>query len=229
MEEQKSIYIFLGPPGSGKGSLSQLCEKRLGWIQLSTGDLCRQHIAEGTEIGKQMDFAIKSGTLISDSLIVQMVGSWLLDQRSSKNPVIFDGFPRTVPQVDALRHLLKDRGINAQLVVVHLVLPDEVVEMRLKSRLICGNKDCQTVYSAINARLAPRIEMQCDECSSSLVRRSDDHEDSIKERLLIYYKHKQGLLEFYKAIGQSILDLPAHGHVEEVFDSFQHIVGLKKA
>lgn len=229
LENQKSIYIFIGPPGSGKGSLSRLCEQRLGWVQLSTGDLCRQHIAQGTEIGKQMDFAIKSGKLISDSLIVEMVGNWLLTQESDDKPVIFDGFPRTVPQIHALQKLFEDRHIAARLVIVHMVLPDEVVEMRLKSRLICGNKDCQIVYSAIDSKLAPRQEMQCDECSSELIRRSDDHENSIKERLLVYYKHKQGLLDFYQTIGQAVVDLPAQGHVEEVFNSFQNIVGLKRA
>ena len=77
MKRRKDIVIFLGPPGSGKGSLSQLCVKRLGWHQLSTGNLCREHIARGTEIGTQIDFAIKSGKLIADSLILEMVHDWL--------------------------------------------------------------------------------------------------------------------------------------------------------
>jgi adenylate kinase len=229
LENQKKIFIFIGPPGSGKGSLSRLCEQRLGWVQLSTGDLCRQHIAQGTEIGKQMDFAIKSGKLISDSLIVDMVGNWLLKQQNDNKDVIFDGFPRTVPQVHALQNLLKERDIGAKLLVVHMIIPDEVVETRLKSRLVCGNKDCQIVYSASNKGLAPRKEMECDTCSSVLIRRSDDHDDSIKERLVVYYRHKEGLLEFYKAAGHAVIDLPMHGHVEEIFDTFKNMVGLKHA
>jgi len=229
LENQKKIFIFIGPPGSGKGSLSRICEQRFGWMQLSTGDLCRQHIAEGTEIGKQMDFAIKSGKLISDSLIVEMVGNWLLKRQEDKTAVIFDGFPRTVPQVHALQELLKERDISAQLVVVHMVIPDEVVETRLKSRLVCGNKDCQMVYSSIDKKLAPRKEMECDKCFAVLIRRSDDHEDSIKERLAVYYKHKEGLLEFYKAKGHAVVDLPMHGHVEEIFDIFKNMMGLKHA
>lgn len=229
LENQKKIFIFIGPPGSGKGSLSRLCKQQLGWVQLSTGDLCRQHIAEGTEIGKQMDFAIKSGKLISDGLIVEMVGNWLLKRQDDASAVIFDGFPRTVPQVHALQELLKERNIAAQLVIIHMVIADEIVEARLKSRLVCGNKDCQMVYSSVDKKLAPRKEMSCDKCDASLIRRSDDHEDSIKERLVVYYKHKEGLLECYKEQGHAVVDLPMHGPVEEIFDIFKNTVGLKHA
>ena len=89
LQKQKSIFIFLGPPGSGKGSLSQFCVKRLGWQQLSTGNLCREHIARQTEIGKQIDFAIKSGKLISDSLIIEMAAHGSKRRLRSREYVIF--------------------------------------------------------------------------------------------------------------------------------------------
>lgn len=226
VENQKKIIIFIGPPGSGKGSLSRLCEQRLGWKQLSTGDLCRQHIAEGTEIGKQMDFAIKSGKLISDSLIVEMVGAWLFKHHTDSSAVIFDGFPRTVPQVHALQELLRKRDSAVQLVIVHMTIPDDIVAMRIKSRLVCSKKECQTVYSAIDSDLAPQKEMTCDKCFAQLIRRSDDHEDTVKERLSVYYRHKEALLNFYKTNGHRIVDIPMHGPMEEVYDIFKNVMGL---
>ncbi len=96
MSTERSIVIFIGPPGAGKGSLSQLCVKELGWAQLSTGNLCRYHITEQTELGKQIDLAIKSGKLISDGVIVDMVDKALPETFKQSPIVILDGFPRTV-------------------------------------------------------------------------------------------------------------------------------------
>ena len=90
------IVLFVGPPGSGKGTLSQKCVQELGWKQISTGDLCRAHIANETEIGKKIDFAIKSGKLVDDGLISQMVFEWFSEQKNGPHTVILDGYPRTV-------------------------------------------------------------------------------------------------------------------------------------
>ena len=103
-----NIVIFLGPPGSGKGSLSNLAIKNMGFNQISTGNLCRHHIANATDIGKQIDVIIKAGKLISDELITNMVFDWLGQQVDKFSPIILDGYPRTVNQAIALEAFVKE-------------------------------------------------------------------------------------------------------------------------
>lgn len=225
MKTQRNIVLFLGPPGAGKGSLSQLCVKRLGWQQLSTGNLCREHIAQGTQLGKEIDFAIKSGKLISDSLIIDMVNEWL-GQSMSSQTVIFDGFPRTVPQAESLQGLLEARGDMA-LHLVRLVIPDEDLVYRLSARSICQNKSCQMVYSLHkSSALLPTRENTCNECESALVRRSDDEESSIRERLRIYHEHEKGLRSFYEDSGLKVCTVEAHMPLEHVYERLLESTGF---
>ncbi len=221
----KEVVLFLGPPGAGKGSLSHLCVKRLGWVQLSTGNLCREHIAEGTEIGEKIDFAIKSGKLVSDDLIVDMVGRWLEEALSGDQTVIFDGFPRTVPQAEALQKLVEKRG-DISLRLVRLTMLDNDLMSRLLARAICSDRECQTVYSVHeHSSLKPRKPGTCDECKGVLVRRSDDEESAIAKRLKVYHEHEKGLLSFYEKIGQTICNVEAHQPLEEVYCSFIEMTG----
>lgn len=223
----KHIIIFIGPPGSGKGSLSQLCVKKLGWAQLSTGDLCRRHIAEKTEIGEQIDLIIQSGKLISDDLMIEMVEGWLLDKFKDLDVLILDGFPRTIAQAQALSALLKKEAFSSvKLHVVLLLLPDKIVEHRLTSRLVCPTKGCGAVYSKIVPALAPQVAMICDRCPGvSLVVRSDDTSEAVKRRLKSYHKHSQELLVYYKSIGQKMHELVPDKPLQEVFDDFMHVIG----
>lgn len=226
MITQRNIVLFLGPPGAGKGSLSQLCIKRLGWQQLSTGNLFREHIALGTELGKEVDFAIKSGKLISDSLVVDMVDVWLGRSMKSQT-VIFDGFPRTVPQAGSLQKLLESRG-DISLHLVRLTIPDEDLMYRLLARSICQNNECQMVYSLRKGSgHSPSQLNTCDECNSPLMRRSDDDETSIKERLKIYHEHEQGLRLFYEASGYPVTSIEAHVPIEEVYERVVETTGFK--
>ncbi|MBA3954559.1 nucleoside monophosphate kinase [Candidatus Dependentiae bacterium] len=225
----KDIVIFLGPPGSGKGSLSQLCVRRLGWMQFSTGNLCREHIANATDIGKQIDFAIKCGKLISDSLIIEMVEEWLRLQLMQPRAIILDGFPRTTVQATALHKLLKsDDFKDVNLHVVKMSVPDERIIKRLSARLICRNNKCQAVYSLHpEASLKPRQEMVCNECEDILVRRPDDEENAIKERLLIYHKHELDLINFYTSVDQPITLLNVERSLEDVYAQLINCVGVE--
>ena len=224
----KEIVVFLGPPGAGKGTLSSLCIKRLGWIQLSTGNLCREHIGQRTEIGEKIDFAIKSGKLVDDSLIVAMVDQWLTEKVTTDQTVIFDGFPRTVPQAKALQKLIAKRG-DISLCLVRLTMKDDDLVTRLLARAICKNNKCQSVYSVHkHSLLKPRTPNKCDECEGELVRRSDDEESAIAERLKIYHKHEKGLVSFYKNLGQMIRNVEAHQPLEGVYCSFLDTTGYSK-
>lgn len=229
MNTQRTIVLFLGPPGAGKGSLSQLCVKRLGWQQLSTGNLCREHITSQTEIGKKIDFAIKSGKLLSDEMMVAMVDGWLAESMQSQT-VIFDGFPRTVAQAESLQKLLEARSGNISLHLIRLVIPDEELVRRLLARSICQNKICQRVYSVRHgSNHAPTFENQCDDCNSPLMRRSDDEEIAIKERLKIYHDHEMGLCSFYEDTGYLVNTVEAHVPIEEVYARMLATTGILPA
>lgn len=219
------MFIFIGPPGSGKGTLSQLCVTTLGWVQLSTGNLCRKHIAENTQIGKQIDFALKSGKLVSDSLINEMVHDWFGITIQNSDNIILDGYPRTVAQAKALHDFLMKRMPEVQVQVVRFFASDEVVISRIGHRLVCSNKDCQQVYSTnVNARQS-RKPMICDECSSLLIRRNDDEGSSIMDRLQTYHKHEQELINFYKQVQLVVREFEVEKPLEQVFADFKKIVG----
>jgi adenylate kinase len=224
---QKDIFIFIGPPGSGKGSVSKLCTQTFKWVQLSTGNLCRHHIAQQTEIGKEIAFAIKSGNLISDSLITGMVEQWLAERMGGVQALILDGYPRAITQARAFNDILAAKFPQVRLQVVKFLVPNEHIVARLSGRLICQNSDCQAVYSRhTESNLLPKQGMQCDVCSGSLGQRDDDQATSVLERLNIYYKHEQDLVGFYRSAGHSVVELNAHGPLEQVFTDFKQVLGL---
>jgi len=219
------LYVLIGPPGGGKGSLSKLCTDKLGWFQLSTGNLCREHIAKHTDIGKKIDFIIKSGKLIPDTMITDMVEHWLVDNQKSNKSIIFDGYPRTVVQAQALTDLLKEKFHCAELHVVKLTAHEPTLIKRMSSRIVCSNSKCQAVYSS-SPEFSPNPKQSgiCDKCHSKLVQRSDDIEGAIKQRIVIYNKHEDDLLGYYKNIGQTVIQLDSEKNIDEVFSQFKTLV-----
>lgn len=226
----KDVVVFLGPPGSGKGTLSQLCVKHLGWQQLSTGNLCRKHITEQTEIGKAIDFAIKSGKLVSDGLISQMVSDWFKSDQHKASVAILDGYPRTVTQAEYLQRELQNTLSHLTLRVVLFDISDERVAQRLGSRFVCERKDCQAVYStAQGSLLSPKEALICDACGGSLARRKDDSEDAVQARLKTYHQHAQALLDFYERVGQPVITINADRPLEQVFADLKLQMGVEVA
>jgi adenylate kinase len=227
--EAKEIFVFLGPPGSGKGSLATLCLKRIGWETLSTGNLCRKHIAEQTEIGKEIDFAIKSGKLIADELISQMVEHRFAEKAEAEKSIIFDGYPRTVKQAEAFDRLLKNKAKQLRLRIVQLVISDEMVVKRLSLRFTCSNKECQAVYSMqqdSSSACVPKAEGICSQCGDPLTRRADDEAIAITKRLQVYYQHAQDLLNFYEKMGYPIIKIDVEKPLEAVFEDFTKHIGI---
>lgn len=223
----KQIFVFLGAPGAGKGALSRACVKKLGWKELSTGNECRKHRSEGTKIGQEIDFAIKSGTLVSDSVIIDMVAQWIEENIDSTQAVILDGFPRTVLQGQGLIKLLEHEGFgDLKLHIFQLMLNDEVIVKRLSSRLVCTNKSCQSVYSTLVGALKPEKEGICDVCKGDLIRRDDDNPETIRERLRTYHHHAQALLDFYKKEGYEVGRIDADQSPDKVFENFLAVANI---
>ncbi len=223
MKNGSTIYIFIGPPGSGKGTLAQECVRELDWVALSTGALCRQHISQQTEIGKQIDLIIKSGKLISDVLVTSMVDEWLSKQVGKVRGIILDGYPRTEQQVMLLFDLLHTKYPDVHLRVVKFDISDDIVVNRLSGRLMCQNKECQAVYSTVpGAGLAPKKVNVCDRCSGTLMSRVDDKPEVIRDRLIVYHQHDPSRL--FEQMGQSVEIIDANKPFNEILSDFIQLI-----
>ena len=221
MSNKLTIYVFIGPPGSGKGSLAGLCVAELGWKQLSTGNLCRRHISEQTEIGKHIDFAIKSGILVSDSIISTMVEHWLEKSENQGQTIIFDGYPRTVSQVKSLTEWVERSLLDIDLKVIKLLVSDDVVIDRLSRRYICKNSDCQAIYSLSEDEASRTL---CVRCAGNLMRRKDDDPESIKDRLVVFHQHAHDVEDFLLQAGFPIITINGEKSLQEVFREFKQLI-----
>ncbi len=214
------VIVLMGPPGSGKGSLAQLCKETMGWQHFSTGNLCRQHINEQTDFGKKIDFIIKSGNLVPDELICQMVGQWLSTVLHQESGVILDGYPRTQKQAI---HLFEHLGpIVQSLQVVKLHSAEQKIIERLCRRYVCQNGMCQITYSS--EKNDEMQDMRCKQCFSPLGRRADDQEHVVRERLQTYYMHEKNVLDVYMQRRQPVIVCDNSFSLQETFESFRQLI-----
>lgn len=187
--------ILLGPPGAGKGTQARILEDERGMVQLSTGDMLRAARTSGTEMGQKVAAIMDGGQLVTDEIVIGLIEEKL--QNTDGNGFIFDGFPRTLAQADALGELLKanGQGLNA---VVAMQVDDEALVARITARSTCGA--CGEVY---NDQTKPQpADGKCSNCGASdFKRRADDNEESLKTRLMEYYKKTSPLLGYYYAKG----------------------------
>ena len=189
--------VMLGAPGTGKGTAAKMLAKKTGLLHISTGDMFREQIKKGTELGKLADSYISKGQLVPDELTIDIVKD-RLNWEDAKNGVILDGFPRTTPQAEALDKILEEKGKKVT-IVPELVIPDQVIVERILNRATCSNKECGAIY---NTKFKPpKVEGICDVCGSELVVRTDDNEETIKNRLEVYRQNSKDLIEFYKEKG----------------------------
>jgi adenylate kinase len=187
------VVILLGPPGVGKGTQGALLCERLGLKHLSTGDLLRAARRDGTELGREAQRYMDRGELVPYEVIVGMVGE-ALEALPEGADVVFDGFPRTVAQAEALDGVLDRLGRKVDGVVV-LKADDDVLVKRLAGRRSCP--DCGAVYNVHFS--PPAADGECDRCGGTLVHRSDDEPDTIRHRLDVYREQTEPLIRFYGA------------------------------
>jgi adenylate kinase len=189
--------ILLGAPGAGKGTVAKMLTKLDGSVQISTGDILRGAVAAGTELGKKAEAAMKAGDLVSDDLIMGIMEQRLQEPDCEKG-FLLDGFPRTIPQADALKELLKKLGIELDM-AVEIDVPRDVILDRLTTRRTCSNSDCQAIYNVKSN--PPKVEGVCDKCGSPVIQRDDETEEAISHRLDTYNEKTAPLVDFYKNEG----------------------------
>jgi len=208
------IVVFLGPPGAGKGTQAKLLSQRLGFLHLSTGDILREAVKKQTPLGIKAKEYMDRGELVPDNLIIALIEEYL----PKEGGVILDGFPRTIAQAEALENMLSAKGKKVSKVLL-FDSPDEVIIDRLSGRRVCSN--CGAVYHI--KYNPPKKEGVCDLCGGSLVQREDDKEEVIKNRLEVYKRQTQPLIDFYKKKG-IIYRLDATKSVEELFAEVEGII-----
>lgn len=187
--------ILLGAPGAGKGTVAKLLTKMDGSVQISTGDILRAAVAAGTELGKKAQAAMKAGELVSDDLIMGIMAERLKED-DCKNGYLLDGFPRTIPQAEALKVMLSDMGEELDM-VVNIEVPRDVILDRLTTRRTCT--DCGEIYNVKSN--PPKVEGVCDKCGGAVVQRDDETEEAISNRLDVFNEQTAPLAGFYEKEG----------------------------
>ena len=201
--------VFLGPPGSGKGTQAAILARNLKLVHVSTGDLLREEVQAGSDLGKQAEHYMTEGVLVPDDVIIKMVRERLA-KPDAQTGFLLDGFPRTVAQADALTGMLSEIGRDLD-AVVSLVVDDAEVVRRIAGRLTC--RGCGAVFHVES--MPPKQPGICDKCGGELYQRSDDTEEAVRSRLATYNERTEPLLAYYRE--KSLLrSVEAVGSVESV-------------
>ncbi|HEY9198107.1 MAG TPA: adenylate kinase [Gammaproteobacteria bacterium] len=210
--------ILLGAPGAGKGTVAKLLTQLDGSVQISTGDILRAAVAAGTELGKKAEAAMKAGDLVSDDLIMGIMGE-RLKEADCKNGYLLDGFPRTIPQAEALKKLLADMGEKLDC-VVNIDVPRDVILDRLTTRRTCTK--CNAIYNVKSN--PPKVSGVCDKCGGPVVQRDDETEEAISNRLDVYNQKTAPLAGFYEKEGM-LMTVTATSS-DDVINAIKKRVGL---
>ncbi len=214
-----NILIF-GPPGSGKSTHSMHIVEKYGLSYVSSGDIIRGEIEQGTPLGREMATYLSRGDLIPDTIVNTLIISKLRRQREN---FILDGYPRTPEQVLSLENYLYDHGIKLDLAMEIFITKGESVE-RISGRRICPN--CGAVYHV--KYNPPKIQGICDRCGSRLVQRPDDKEGVVKKRYMIYTRNMEPIIKFYRKTGIYVR-IDGHGSIDDVWKRIEPLLDYIKA
>ena len=201
-------FIFLGPPGAGKGTLAAQVAEEYKIPQISTGDIFRENIKNETELGKKVKAIMDAGGLVGDDVVLEIVED-RLKKDDCKNGFILDGFPRTIPQAEAFEKL----GIEVK--VVNFEVNNDLIIARLSNRRVC--KNCKQNYNV--KFMPPKVEGVCDKCGGELFTREDDKLESITHRLEVYRKETEPLIDFYRNLNK-MTDIDSARDSQEVLVDF---------
>ena len=210
--------VLLGPPGAGKGTQAVRLVEKYEIPHISTGDIFRKNIKEGTELGKKAQEYMNAGALVPDELVVDLVKD-RLQQDDCKNGFLLDGFPRTIFQAEKLDEFLSESNQKMD-IVINLKVEKEALIKRLSGRRVC--KDCGASYHIVN--VPPKKEGVCDICGGELIQRKDDNIETVENRINVYEDQTAPLIGYYKEAG-SLVDFDGEASLDEVFDAIVQAIG----
>lgn len=212
--------ILLGPPGAGKGTQAVMIAEKLNIPHISTGDIFRNNIKMGTELGKKAKEFIDKGMLVPDEVTIGIVKD-RLQQDDCRKGFILDGFPRTIPQAEYLEEALNNMNMPLDY-AVDIEVPDEDIVKRLSGRRVC-TKCGSTYHMAYNP---PKQSGVCDKCGETVIQREDDKEETIVNRLKTYHEQTEPLIDFYEK-RDKLLKVDGRGTIEETFENLLKMLGVK--
>ncbi|AUG77749.1 adenylate kinase [Kitasatospora sp. MMS16-BH015] len=204
--------VLVGPPGAGKGTQAHLLAKTLSIPHISTGDLFRANIGQGTELGKAAKSYMDAGQLVPDEVTIGMAKDRMA-QADAAQGFLLDGFPRNLAQAEALDGILAEWGIKLD-GVLDLEVPEDEVVKRIAGRRLCRNDGSHVYHVDYNP---PAVDGVCDECGGELYQRADDNEDTVRNRLDVYHTETEPIIAYYQAQGV-VSTISALGKVNEVTD-----------
>ena len=210
--------IMLGAPGAGKGTQAKKIADRYGIPHISTGDIFRANLKNDTELGKKAKSYMDAGNLVPDSLTLELVMD-RIHQADCQNGYVFDGFPRTIPQAEALEEALAADGQSVDF-AIDIEVPDENIVTRMSGRRACLS--CGATYHTVFA--PPKAEGVCDRCGGELTIRDDDRPETVNKRLGVYHQQTQPLIDFYQDKG-CLAQVDGTKDVEEVFQDICELLG----
>lgn len=210
--------VMLGAPGAGKGTQAKKIAGRYRIPHISTGDIFRANIKEGTQLGKKAREYMDQGLLVPDELVVDLVVD-RLKQEDCKDGYVLDGFPRTIPQAESLTAALEGLGEKLDY-AINIEVPDEAIIHRMSGRRACIN--CGATYHL--EYIPTKVEGICDVCGSKLVLRDDDKPETVKKRLDVYHEQTQPLIEYYTKAG-TLVEIDGTQSMDAVFACVQEVLG----
>lgn len=212
--------IIMGPPGAGKGTQAALIKEEYKIPHISTGDMFREAIKNQTPLGMEAKSYMDKGALVPDSVTIGLVKE-RLSKADCQEGFLLDGFPRTIPQAEALNEILKELNIKLD-AVVNIEVDDSILIDRIVGRRVCP--ECKAGYHVTN--LQPKVEGICDVCGATLVQRKDDTEETVKNRLTVYANQTKPLLEFYNNFGL-VKTINGIGDIDVIFNNIKLSLEVK--
>jgi adenylate kinase len=214
------VLLLLGAPGAGKGTQAKRLSAAEGLPHISTGDLFRENLRRETELGKRAKGYMESGRLVPDELVIEMLFDRVA-REDCRAGYLLDGFPRTLPQAEALEQALES---GRSLLAINFQVPDEVIVKRAAGRLVC--KDCGNIQHKEFA--PPSVEGICDNCGGELQSRKDDQPEVVRERLRVYHEQTAPLVGFY-AQRNALIEVDGQGDVDRVFERLTEALAQRRA
>ena len=212
--------VFLGPPGAGKGTYAKKLREHVNIPHISTGDMFREAATSGTELGKKVKEIMEKGELVPDDIVNEVVRERLLKD-DCKRGFILDGYPRTVPQAEALEKILEELGEKLT-AAIFFDVPEDVVVERLTNRRICPK--CGRIYNLLSMK--PKEDELCDVCKVKLIQRDDDKEEVVRKRYKVYMENTKPVIEFYNK-KKLLFTIDGTIGLEKVTQEVLNIIGRK--